>query len=273
MTSSNEKVVAVLHQLFSDLSIAFNNAAKELVPIQSGKSYDVAQEVDDSVNKDNEVGQQEEQQKAKEPPVTDNNVKESKLSSTNDEPPNYLDMLKGDLRSLCIERGLPSSGTKFDLVTHLVAYDTAYPNPPSEAIKTYTLKFFERQSRSSMEWNPKCHSGQGMSLFLYICENRKGKKYIIVLCQCKKQCLCGRARSLASTSETDDDQTIVDFFADDTNQMWKNYVCRFRAGFKCSEDADTFRHSFDMFRFDDSKIIKKVNGKQYEDNDFQSQNW
>ena len=78
---------------------------------------------------------------------------------SNNEPINYLDMSTGDLKSLCCARGLKISGTKFDLVTNLAAYDTAVPTPPEEAIRTYTLKRFERQSRSSLDWNPKCHSG------------------------------------------------------------------------------------------------------------------
>lgn len=55
--------------------------------------------------------------------------------------------------------------------------------------------------------------------------------------------------------------------------MWKNYVCVFKAGFVSLEDADRFRHEFEEICFDDSNVIKMVNGKKYEDNEFQSQKW
>lgn len=258
-SSSDDKLVAALRHLLTDLSIAFDNAAKELnaPAVQSNKSHnDILQQVADHVPSESQVT---EEMDGKKLPY---NV-ESFVAD------NYHEMMKDELKTLCRQRNLGVSGSKWDLVTRLVAFDTERPCIPAEAVTSFDLQFFERQSNSDKDWNQKCHSGQSMNLYLHICEDKKQDKFIVVYCHCKKMCLRGTVHALVTTtSNADVDPPVVYFVADDTNQMWKKYLCTFKATFQSKEDADHFRL---MFR--NIQVDKKVDEYDLVNDEFQSQMW
>lgn len=249
MSSSNQGVTSILQNLFSELAIAFDSASKALqntVPVaevnELSETTDVSLVVEQNVH-DPAVEYPEESS-----PVHDN----------------YHELKKDELKDLCRSRGILISGSKWDLVTRLVAYDTSKPKAPAESIASFDLLFFDRQSNSSKDWNPKCHSGQSMKLFLHVCKTKRNGTYIVTYCQCKKQVLNGMPQALLPSIEG---ENTVLFKVADTNQMWKDYICNFKATFTTKEDADCFKTILkSILEVDEMKLCSQ-------NDEFQSQNW
>lgn len=162
-----------------------------------------------------------------------------------DDSLNYHEMNRSQLQEICKSRNLRANGKTWELIERIIASETMEPRPPKNALQTFQLFSLERQSNSNQTWNPKCHSGKSMKLYLYICmddDSINSKKYLFCHCQCGKQCL--RAWPLGN-SKLEKDSNTLQFCAADTSGQWVNYPCKFRAHFVDECSLLKFKQMFD----------------------------
>lgn len=270
MLSHNDRLV--LHKLLSKVSVAFADAANELLndPTsnpRNGDMYSREMICEDEGDKES-VSFKDEEDKVTEKIETkehiiektdriENDVASRHVDSDEDEDnddvssnhsnesgQDYHNMTRSQLQDICKTKNLRATGKTWELIQRIIESETIKPKYPIQAFEAFTLLSFDRKSNSNNFWNAKCHSGKFMHVYLYACQNEPtSKKYLHGVCRCGKQCL--RAWALGNVSLSQDDPLTIHFFAADTNGHWINYPCEFKAGFMNESDVKRFKQVFE----------------------------
>ena len=237
MVSSQDR--EFFHTLFSTLSVAFEHAASKFVSENEEEVDDDLQ--DPVVHLSSEDGSEAGSEDADRNGLLSTTENATKFNS---ESSDYHSMQRSTLQKLCKSRKLKASGTTWQLIERLVASETAKPKVPKQALESFLLDSFERRSNSTHIFNPKCHSGKSMHLYMHICKDSPGgKPYLFCLCQCGTQCI--RAWPLGEIEEEPKDPLTILFFAADTKSgAWINYPCKFKATFSNVDDVKRFKVIF-----------------------------
>ena len=258
MVSSQDR--EFFHTLFSTLSVAFEEAASKFVSENEGGVDDVLQNPHSSED-GSEAGSEDADRIGLLP--------STKNAAAKCESSDYHNMERSALQKLCKSRQLKASGTTWQIIERLVASDTPKPKVPKQALESFLLDSFERQSNSTHIWNPKCHSGKSMHLYMHICkDSHGGRPYLFCLCKCGTQCL--RAWPLGEIDGEPKDPLTIFFFAADTKSgSWVNYPCKFKATFTNVDDVKRFKIIFAEIAQPFEYIPPDDDDQQFQ---FQSQN-